>query len=99
MIEGVVNAAYEAVVTLLLQGPDGQAQEFEAVIDTGYSGYLTFPPVLAAKLGILFVGIGHAYLANDAEVEFDVYDMTVIWDGQLRDIEADATSDDAPGRV
>lgn len=91
MIEGVVNAAHEAVVTLPLQGPNGQAREVEAVIDTGYSGYLTLPPILAAELGLPFVGTGHAYLANDAEVEFDVYDVTVIWDSQPRDIEADAT--------
>ncbi len=43
MIEGVVNAAYEAVVTLSLQSPSGQAREIEAVIDTGYSGFLTPP--------------------------------------------------------
>ena len=91
VIEGVVNAAREAVVTLPLQGPDGQAREVEAVIDTGYSGYLTLPAVLAVELGLPFVGTGHAYLANDSEVEFDVYDVTVIWDSQPRDIEADAT--------
>ena len=91
MIEGVVNAGHEAVVTLSLQGPEGQAREVEAVIDTGYSGYLTLSPVMAAELGLAFVGNGHAFLANDAEVEFDVYDVTVLWDGQPRDIEADAT--------
>lgn len=91
MIEGVVNAALEAVVTLPLQGPDGHVREVEAVIDTGYSGFLTLPPALTAELGLDFRGNGHAYLANDAEVEFDVYGVTVLWDSQLRDIEADAT--------
>lgn len=32
MIEGVVNAALEAVVTLPLQGPAGQALEIDAVV-------------------------------------------------------------------
>ncbi len=91
MIEGVVNAGYEAVMTLPLQGPEGQTRQVEAVIDTGYSGFLTLPPELAAELGLAFIGNGHAYLANDAEVEFDVFDVTVLWDGQPRDIEADAT--------
>ena len=42
--EGVVNAAYEPVVTLAVQGPAGQTRETEAVVDTGYNGFLTLPP-------------------------------------------------------
>ena len=41
MIEGVVNAAHEAVVALHLQGPEGRTGDIEAVVDTGYSGFLT----------------------------------------------------------
>ena len=44
MIEGVVNAAYEAVIRLSLRGPSGQAREIDAVIDTGFNGFLTLPP-------------------------------------------------------
>ena len=91
MIEGVVNAAYEAVVTIRLQGPEGQAQDIEAVVDTGYSGFLTLPTALVAELGLPFAYIGQAFLANDTEVDFDVHYVTVLWDGQPRDIEADAT--------
>ena len=91
MIAGVVNPAREAVITLPLQGPVGQAVEVEAVIDTGYNGFLTLPPALAAELDLSLLGNGHAYLANDAVVEFDVYDVTVLWDGQPRDVEAAAT--------
>ena len=46
MIEGEVNAAYEAVVTLPLQDPEGKARDIEAVVDTGYNGFLTLPPGL-----------------------------------------------------
>ena len=91
MIEGVVSDAYEAVVALSLQGPAGQAQDIEAVIDTGYSGFLTLPPTLMTELGLPFAYIGRALLANDDEVTFDVDDVTVLWDGQPRPIKADAT--------
>ncbi len=91
MIEGTVNAAHEAVVPLRIQGPDGQTRGIEAVIDTGYSGFLTLPVALVDELGLPFAHTSYAYLANDAVVEFAVYGVTVIWDGQPRDIEADAT--------
>ena len=91
MIEGVVNDAYEAVVALSLQGPAGQAQDIEAVIDTGYSGFLTLPTALVVELGLPFAYVGRALLANDDEVTFDVHDVTVLWDGQPRHIRADAT--------
>lgn len=42
-------------------------------------------------MGLLFAYIGQVFLANDAEVEFDVHEVTVLWDGQSRDIKADAT--------
>ena len=91
MIEGVVNDAYEAVVTLSLQGPAGQVQDIEAVIDTGYSGFLTLPTALVSELGLPFAYVGRAFLANDDEVSFDVHDVTVLWDGDRRRIKADAT--------
>ena len=91
MIEGAVNDAYEAVVTLSLQGPAGQAQDLEAVIDTGYSGFLTLPTALVMELGLPFAYIGRALLANDDEVTFDVHDVTILWDGRPRHIRADAT--------
>ena len=89
-MEGVVNANLEAVVTLPVQGPAGQTQEVEAVIDTGFNGYLTLPPVLAADLGLPRVGDGEAVLADGSESAFDVYGATVLWDGETRYIEAGA---------
>lgn len=91
MIEGVVNAAHEAVVTLHLQEPQGRIRAIEAVVDTGYSGFLTLPTELVTELGLPFAYMGQAFLANDAQVAFDVHYVTVLWDGQPRDIEADAT--------
>ena len=91
MIEGVVNAAYEAVVSFSLHGPARQTREIEAVIDTGYNGFLTLPAATVAELQLPFLGPSRATLANGAVEIFNVHDATVLWDGQLRDIEADAT--------
>ena len=90
MIEGIVNASHEAVVALRIQGPTGRSEDIEAVVDTGYSGFLTLPVALVERLGLEFTHIGHAFLANGDEASFDVYDAAVLWDGQPRRIRADA---------
>ena len=69
MIEGNVNAHLEAIVTLPLLGPAGQAREIDAVVDTGFNGYLILPPMLVAELGLPVVGDGEAVLADGSEAE------------------------------
>ncbi len=86
MIEGVVNASYEAIVTLLVQGPAGQSLEVEAVIDTGFNRFLTLPPSLVAELSLPFVTSGRVTLADGSEASFEVYVVTILWDGQPRDV-------------
>ena len=90
MIEGVVNAAYEPVVTLSVQGPSGQTGEIKAVIDTGFTGFLTVTPAMVTELGLRYRSRGWATLADGSEVPFDIYDVIVLWDGQPVYIEADA---------
>ena len=90
MIEGVVNAAYEAVVSLTVDGPAGQTRDMEAVVDTGFNGFLTLPPAAVAELGLPFVSIGRATLADGSEISYGIYGVTVLWDSQRIYIEADA---------
>ena len=86
MIEGVVNESYDAVITLTAQGPRGQTRELGAIIDTGYSGNLTLPSTIVRELGLSFAGRVQAFLADATRVFFDVYEATVLWDGQPRQI-------------
>ena len=52
MITGVVNSNREAIIRLVVAGPRGQQQDIEAIIDTGFTGFLTLPPALVAALGL-----------------------------------------------
>ena len=88
MIEGTVNARNEAEITLALQGPTGQMLETDAVIDTGYSGYLTLPPTIVNEMGLPYAGFVHALLADGSRTPFDLYRVTVSWDGMPRQIDA-----------
>lgn len=90
MITGVVSADYEAVIRLEVQGPTGQEREVAAVVDTGFNGFLTLPPRLITTLGLTRRRRGRAILANGSEDIFDIYGVTVLWDGQPRYIETGA---------
>ena len=90
MIEGFVNANYEPVISLSVQGPSGQMREIDAVVDTGFNGFLTLPPALVTELGLTFQSEGWATLANGSEETFGVYGVTMLWGGQLRYVDADA---------
>jgi len=95
VIKGEVNAAYEPVITLAVQGQPGQSRDIEAVVDTGFNGFLTLPTGLASELGLPFVSIGRATLADGSEIACDVYGATVLSDGQALCVEAD-TADSTP---
>ena len=90
MIEGAVNAAHKAVVTLPLQGPEGRTRDIQTVIDTGYTGTSTLPAAVVAELRLPFSHMGWAFPANDVVVSFDVHDATVLWDSQPRHVKVDA---------
>ena len=87
MIEGFVNANLEAVVRVPLRGPAGQAREVDAVIDTGFNGFLILPPALAAELELPYAFSSKATLADGSEARFDVVGVTVLWDDEARYVE------------
>ena len=89
MIEGAINARYEAVVSLRIQGPDERMQDIEAVVDTGYNGFLTLSPAVVAELDLPLSHVREVILADDTVAELDVHRATVLWDGEPTDIPAD----------
>ncbi len=89
MISGVVNERLEAVVSLELRGPKGDVRMFDAIVDTGYDGYLTVAPRTVAELGLPLASTGRARLADGSVIGFGIHHGTVIWDGQALLIELD----------
>ena len=91
MIKGTVNRAYEAVVSLPLRGPAGQARDVDAVVDTGFTRFLTLPQTMVAELGLGYRGVNRVILADGSETTLEVYGVTVLWDGQPRVVVAYAS--------
>jgi clan AA aspartic protease len=90
VITGVVNVNREAIIRLVVYGTTGQTSEIEAVIDTGFTGFLTLPSSLILALGLTWRGQAQALLGDGSLHQFDVYGATVIRDGQMRIVETDA---------
>lgn len=82
MLTGKVNSSLEAVVRLWIRGPAGQVLEIEAIMDTGFSGFLSLPQSLVARLGLRFQGRIHGVLADGTEGTFQIYEALVLWHGQ-----------------
>jgi clan AA aspartic protease len=89
MITGVVTADREAIISLLVRGPAGQRQRIEAVIDTGFDGWLSLPPALISSLGLPWRRRGLALLADGSDTVFDIYEGAVVWNRRLRRIPVD----------
>jgi predicted aspartyl protease len=54
MIGGHVNAYREAVISLSVEGSSSLRRDIDAVIDTGFNGYLTLPAALVQALGLVW---------------------------------------------
>jgi clan AA aspartic protease len=90
VITGSVNSDREAVIRLELTGSGGQKQDTEAIIDTGFTGFLTLRPGTIGALGLSFRGRQQVLLGDGSVALTDVYIGTVDWDGQSCTIEVDS---------
>jgi clan AA aspartic protease len=86
MMHGVVNSSCEATISLVLSNAKRQTRLIDAVIDTGYTGFLSLPRAVIAGLNLPWMGIDRGTLGDGSEVTFEVYASTIIWDGQYRNI-------------
>lgn len=87
MITGIVNEYNEATLRLLVKGNAGQLHEVEAVIDTGFTEFLSLPVALIETLGLVQIRTEDMMQSDGSIVTFRIYAGTVVWDGKNKDIE------------
>ena len=87
---GTVNAELEPLLRLVVRDAGGQAHDVEAVVDTGFNGFLTLPPALIAALRLPWLCRQQGQLADGSVMTFDVHVATVDWHGQPRAVEVEA---------
>jgi clan AA aspartic protease len=86
MIHSVVSRNREATISLVVVNESRQTKLITAVIDTGYTGFLSLPSEIITELNLSWTGIDRGTLGDGSEVTFEVYAAKVIWDGEYRDI-------------
>lgn len=90
MIHGVVTSQFDAVISLVVMGSNGQRELIDAVVDTGFDGWLSLPHSLVRELDLPWQSLGRALLADGSECEYDIHDGAVLWDSAHREISIDA---------
>ena len=93
MIVGIVQRR-EPLIRLAICGFRGRQKEIEAVVDTGYTGWLTLPPSVIGALYLRWRTFGRGILADASVSYFDVYQAKVVWNDRVRPVfvdEFDAT--------
>lgn len=86
MMTGRITANREAVIELEVVGSGRKQATIEAVIDTGFNGYLVLSSNLADRLELQLAGNRRATLGDGHSVVLDAYLGTVIWHGRERPI-------------
>jgi clan AA aspartic protease len=86
MMTGRVTALREATLRLTVIGPDQRPQAVDAVLDTGFNGFLTLPSHVVRTLQLPFVGHRRATLGDGSIAVLDLYLATVLWHEQEREV-------------
>ena len=92
-MQGHVNTSYEAVISLVIKH-NNKLKSINAVIDTGFTGFLSLPQSIIDELELPWSYSDFATLGDGSETLFDIHDANVIWDGQFREIEINSAETD-----
>ena len=66
MSAGTVNADREVLLELTVRGPAPHERDVEALLDTGFNGFLALPPAWIAALHLETIGQAQMVLARRA---------------------------------
>ena len=86
MIRGIFTDR-EARVPLVVRGRNSKEQGVSAILDTGFSGFLTLPAVVIEELELTWSCRAEGLLGDGTRQVFDLYEGTVLWDDEPREVE------------
>lgn len=89
MITGIVNAEFEPIIPISICDSDGNVYTQNAIVDTGFNGWLSLSPDLITQLNLRWKRRGRAILGDGSECVFNIYEAVVVWDGVYLTIPVD----------
>jgi clan AA aspartic protease len=93
MMQGYVNKNYEDTILVVIRN-NAKLKSINAVIDTGFTGFLSLPNDIITELGLPWSYRDRGTLGDGSEVLFDIYDAVAIWDGKTKEIEVNSAETD-----
>ena len=90
-MQGFVNQNCEAMLPIVVGRDNKPTQLVEALIDTGFTGFLSLPLSMIESLGLLWIFSDSVTLGDGSEVIFQMYRATAIWDGQFKVVDVAAS--------
>ena len=78
---GKVGSNREPRINVLVANARGDLLQINAVLDTGFNGWLTLPSDVIRRLGLLRQGQRTAIFANDTQDGLNIYHASVQWHG------------------
>lgn len=89
MMQGYVNANYEAVIPVVIKNKE-KTKSIRAIIDTGFTGFLSLPQSIIDELNLPWRYRNRATLGDGSETLFDIYSAMSIWNGEYCDLEVNS---------
>jgi predicted aspartyl protease len=75
MMNGIVDRNCEATIRLVVSNESKQTQVIDAVIDTGFTGFLTLPMTAIDSLNLRLYSREEGTLGDGSTCIFDVYSI------------------------
>lgn len=94
MIAGTVNDQLQAIIPLQLRDSAGNLHFVDAVVDSGFNGFLTLPSIFIARLGLPWIARQQGLTADGGVHTFEVYATTLNWEGVERQVETEIVESD-----
>jgi predicted aspartyl protease len=79
MIVGTINSDLEPTIRLTVRGPNGRTRRLAAIVDTGFSGFLSMPRRIIDELDLVWDSIAYAELADGSVTQCNIYQGFVVW--------------------